>query len=84
MTSTLDAPVTTPAVLDLDRLGPGFGVNVRGVDLATADDATIAAVRRGDGAPDAGVARGVSDRAPRTAGGTGRRGDAPREGTRRP
>ena len=39
MTSTLDAPVTTPAVLDLDRLGPGFGVNVRGVDLATADDA---------------------------------------------
>ena len=46
MTSTLDAPVTTPAVLDLDRLGPGFGVNVRGVDLATADDATIAAVRQ--------------------------------------
>ena len=46
MTSTLDAPVTTPGALDLDRLGPGFGVNVRGVDLATADDATIAAVRQ--------------------------------------
>ena len=46
MTSTLDAPVTTPGALDLDRLGPGFGVTVRGVDLATADDATIAAVRQ--------------------------------------
>jgi taurine dioxygenase len=46
MTSTLDAPVTTPGALDLDRLGPGFGVNVRAVDLASADDATIAAVRQ--------------------------------------
>jgi len=52
MTSTLDTPITlavstdTVVALDLDRLGPGFGADVHGVDLATADDATIAAVRQ--------------------------------------
>ena len=46
MTSTLDAPITTSVALDIDQLGPGFGADVRGVDLATADDATIAAVRQ--------------------------------------
>jgi alpha-ketoglutarate-dependent taurine dioxygenase len=47
VTSTL--PVLDPEIdsaLDLDRLGPGFGAVVRGVDLATAADPTIAAVRR--------------------------------------
>jgi alpha-ketoglutarate-dependent taurine dioxygenase len=38
--------VLATATLDLDRLGPGFGAEVRGVDLAHADDATVAAVRR--------------------------------------
>jgi taurine dioxygenase len=47
MTATLDtAPSPTPEVLDLDPLGPGFGAVVRGVDLAAASDATVAAVRR--------------------------------------
>ena len=46
MTSTLARPIPTAPPLDLDRLGPGFGAEVRGVDLATADDATIAAVRQ--------------------------------------
>ncbi|OZM80210.1 TauD/TfdA family dioxygenase [Pseudonocardia sp. MH-G8] len=40
MTSTLATPT-----LDLDRLGPGFGAAVHGVDLATASDAVIAEVR---------------------------------------
>jgi hypothetical protein len=46
MTSTLADPTMTSTALDLDRLGPGFGADVRGVDLATADDATIVAVRQ--------------------------------------
>jgi alpha-ketoglutarate-dependent taurine dioxygenase len=46
MTSTLAVPTMTSTALDLDRLGPGFGADVRGVDLATADDATIVAVRQ--------------------------------------
>jgi alpha-ketoglutarate-dependent taurine dioxygenase len=47
MTATLDtAPSPTLEVLDLDPLGPGFGAVVRGVDLAAASDATVAAVRR--------------------------------------
>jgi taurine dioxygenase len=48
MTDLLDdsAAVAAPVALDLDRLGPGFGAAVRGVDLAAADDATVAAVRR--------------------------------------
>ena len=48
MTSTLDRPITTSAAveLDIDRLGPGFGAEVRGLDLATADDETVAAVRQ--------------------------------------
>ena len=47
MTSTLAALAPPARIdLDLDRLGPGFGANVRGVDLATADDETVAAVRR--------------------------------------
>ena len=41
------APVAPdPAALEVDRLGPGFGAEIRGVDLATADDATVAAVRQ--------------------------------------
>ncbi|TQM13836.1 TauD/TfdA dioxygenase family protein [Pseudonocardia kunmingensis] len=40
MTRTLAAPT-----LDVDRLGPGFGAAVRGVDLATAPDAVITEVR---------------------------------------
>ena len=49
MTDILDAPI--PAALDaapleIDRLGPGFGATVDCVDLATADDATAAAVRQ--------------------------------------
>ena len=40
MTSTLAAPA-----LDVDRLGPGFGAAVRGVDLATAPDAVITEIR---------------------------------------
>jgi taurine dioxygenase len=46
MTSTLARSTTGSVDLDLDRLGPGFGANVRGVDLATADDETVAAVRQ--------------------------------------
>jgi alpha-ketoglutarate-dependent taurine dioxygenase len=47
MTATLDsAPASRPEVLDLEPLGPGFGAVVRGVDLAAASDATVAAVRR--------------------------------------
>ena len=48
MTSTLDRPIAAPtrAALDIDRLGPGFGAEVRGVDLSTADDETVAAVRQ--------------------------------------
>ena len=48
MTSTLDRPITTSTAveLDIDRLGPGFGAEVRGLDLATADDETVAAVRQ--------------------------------------
>jgi taurine dioxygenase len=41
MTSTLTQPT-----LALERLGPGFGAEVRGIDLATASDAEVAAVRR--------------------------------------
>lgn len=41
MTSTLTQPA-----LALERLGPGFGAEVRGIDLATASDAEVAAVRR--------------------------------------
>ena len=46
MTATLDS--FSPAdreVLDLERLGPGFGALVRGIDLATASDAEVVAVR---------------------------------------
>jgi alpha-ketoglutarate-dependent taurine dioxygenase len=46
MTSTLTLPTSTCDALDLDRLGPGFGANVHGLDLATADDDAIAAVRQ--------------------------------------
>ena len=46
MASTLARSTAGPVDLDLDRLGPGFGANVRGVDLATADDGTVAAVRQ--------------------------------------
>jgi alpha-ketoglutarate-dependent taurine dioxygenase len=48
MTALADQP-TAPSLapeLDLDRLGPHFGAIVHGVDLATADDARIAAVRQ--------------------------------------
>ena len=45
MTSTL-ARSAAAIDLDLDRLGPGFGAEVRGLDLATADDKTVAAVRQ--------------------------------------
>jgi taurine dioxygenase len=41
MTSTLTRPT-----LAIERLGPGFGAEVRGIDLATASDAEVAAVRR--------------------------------------
>jgi taurine dioxygenase len=41
MTSTLAQPT-----LALERLGPGFGAEVRGIDLATASDEEVAAVRR--------------------------------------
>jgi taurine dioxygenase len=41
MTSTLTQPT-----LAIERLGPGFGAEVRGIDLATASDADVAAVRR--------------------------------------
>jgi taurine dioxygenase len=41
MTSTLAQPT-----LAIERLGPGFGAEVRGIDLATASDADVAAVRR--------------------------------------
>ncbi|TWF79822.1 taurine dioxygenase [Pseudonocardia hierapolitana] len=41
MTSTLAQPN-----LALERLGPGFGAEVRGIDLATASDGEVAAVRR--------------------------------------
>ena len=41
MTSTLAQPT-----LAIDRLGPGFGAEVRGIDLATASDGEVAAVRR--------------------------------------
>jgi taurine dioxygenase len=41
MTSTLAQPT-----LAIDRLGPGFGAEVRGIDLATASDEQVAAVRR--------------------------------------
>ena len=41
MTHTISPPATA---LDLDLLGPAFGAVVRSVDLATADDATVAAV----------------------------------------
>jgi alpha-ketoglutarate-dependent taurine dioxygenase len=46
MTSTLTRPTSTSDALDLDRLGPGFGASVRGLDLATADDDAIGAVRQ--------------------------------------
>jgi taurine dioxygenase len=41
MTSTLVQPT-----LAFERLGPGFGAEVRGIDLATASDGEVAAVRR--------------------------------------
>jgi alpha-ketoglutarate-dependent taurine dioxygenase len=41
MTSTLAQPT-----LALERLGPGFGAEVHDIDLATASDAEVAAVRR--------------------------------------
>jgi alpha-ketoglutarate-dependent taurine dioxygenase len=47
---TLLAPdpthLLTPAVLDLERLGPGFGAQVHGVDLSRASDEQVLAVRR--------------------------------------
>ncbi|GAB2618096.1 taurine dioxygenase [Streptomyces capparidis] len=43
--STL-SPSTAGTRLSLEPLGPGFGARVHGLDLATADDAGIAAVRR--------------------------------------
>ena len=43
MTSTLARSTAGSIDLDLDRLGPGFGAEVRGLDLATADDKTVAA-----------------------------------------
>jgi taurine dioxygenase len=53
MTDVLDRPFDAaptaahaPDRLEIDRLGPGFGAEVRGVDLATADDPTVAAVRQ--------------------------------------
>ncbi len=48
MTSTLDRPITTSTAveLDIDRLGPGFGAEVRGLDLATADEERVAALRQ--------------------------------------
>jgi alpha-ketoglutarate-dependent taurine dioxygenase len=52
VTATLatQLPATDPDVdgdvLDLERLGPGFGAVVHGVDLAAAPDFTVAAVRR--------------------------------------
>jgi taurine dioxygenase len=48
MTTLADQPAATSlaADLDLDRLGPNFGAIVRGLDLATADDAQVAAVRQ--------------------------------------
>ncbi|MFC4536532.1 TauD/TfdA dioxygenase family protein [Sphaerisporangium dianthi] len=42
MTSTTEHP---PATLTLDPLGPGFGARVSGLDLASATDAELAAVR---------------------------------------
>lgn len=47
MTIAPDRPRTTApaASLELDPLGPHFGAEVRGVDLATATDAEVAAVR---------------------------------------
>jgi alpha-ketoglutarate-dependent taurine dioxygenase len=48
VTDILDAPAPVAVLppLEIDRLGPGFGATVHGVDLATADDATTAAVRQ--------------------------------------
>jgi alpha-ketoglutarate-dependent taurine dioxygenase len=47
MTTTIDAPSSTSVeALDLEPLGPGFGATVRGVDLATAPDEVVVAVRR--------------------------------------
>jgi taurine dioxygenase len=46
MTSTLDAPLAPADVLRIERLGPGFGARVHDVDLATASDAEVAAVRQ--------------------------------------
>jgi taurine dioxygenase len=46
MTATIDALSASAEVLDVDPLGPGFGAVVRGVDLATAPDEVIVAVRR--------------------------------------
>ena len=43
----LPAPATsaTPTTLDLERLAPGFGARVHGVDLAAATDAQVRALR---------------------------------------
>jgi alpha-ketoglutarate-dependent taurine dioxygenase len=44
---TATAPTaTTPDVLDLERLGPGFGAQVHGVDLSQATDDQVRAIRR--------------------------------------
>jgi alpha-ketoglutarate-dependent taurine dioxygenase len=45
MTSTLARPTRAPE-LDIERLGPGFGAEVHDIDLTTASDSEIAAVRR--------------------------------------
>src|SRR3954464_11421419 len=49
MTDILDAPIASAldaAPLEIDRLGAGLGAPVHGLALATADDATAAAVRQ--------------------------------------
>jgi alpha-ketoglutarate-dependent taurine dioxygenase len=45
MTSTLARPSRAPE-LDIESLGPGFGAEVHDIDLTTASDSEIAAVRR--------------------------------------
>ncbi|GAA3008299.1 TauD/TfdA dioxygenase family protein [Streptosporangium longisporum] len=42
---TVDAPPATPATLTLTPLGPHFGARVEGLDLATATDEELLAVR---------------------------------------